>query len=257
MDKNSFSLKGKAALVTGGNGGIGLGMARGLAGCEADLVIVGRKADKTAAAACAALAAEFGVKAVGVEADVSRETDCTNAVAAAVKAFGRLDIVINNAGINNRKAPQEYSAEEFRHIVDVNLTSAFLMSKAAYPELKKAGGGKIVNIGSMTSIFGVPFAAAYASSKGAVVQLTKCLAIAWAADRIQVNAVLPGWIETELTDNARKQVPGLYERVLSRTPAGRWGRPDDLAGAAIFLCSPAADFITGVSLPVDGGYSVM
>jgi 2-dehydro-3-deoxy-D-gluconate 5-dehydrogenase len=120
----------------------------------------------------------------------------------------------------------------------------------------RAGGGKIVNIGSMMSIFGAPFAAAYAASKGGIVQLTRALATAWAKDNIQVNAVLPGWIDTELTRKAREQVSGLHERVVARTPTGRWGTPDDCAGIAVFLASPASDFVTGTAIPLDGGYSV-
>jgi 2-deoxy-D-gluconate 3-dehydrogenase len=139
--------------------------------------------------------------------------------------------------------------------MDTNLTSTFLCARAAYPHMKRGGGGKIVNIGSMMSLFGAPYAPAYAASKGGVVQLTKSLAAAWAADNIQVNAILPGWIDTELTQAARDQVEGLNERVLARTPAGRWGTPADLAGAAVFLASRAADFITGATLAIDGGFS--
>jgi 2-deoxy-D-gluconate 3-dehydrogenase len=119
-----------------------------------------------------------------------------------------------------------------------------------------AGGGKIINIGSMMSLFGAAYAAAYSASKGAIVQLTKSLATAWAKDNIQVNAVLPGWIDTELTIAARQQVAGLHERILRRTPAGRWGVPEDLAGIAVFLAGPASDFVTGTAIPVDGGFSV-
>jgi 2-dehydro-3-deoxy-D-gluconate 5-dehydrogenase len=132
----------------------------------------------------------------------------------------------------------------------------FLCSRAAYEPMKRGGGGKIVNIGSMTSIFGHPFSSPYAASKGGVVQYTKSCAIAWAEDNIQVNAILPGWIETNLTEGARRHMPDLNQRVLARTPAGRWGRPYDLAGAACFLASPASDFVTGVGIPVDGGYAV-
>ena len=128
--------------------------------------------------------------------------------------------------------------------------------QAAYPAMKEAGGGKIINIGSMMSIFGASFAAPYAATKGGIVQLTKALACAWAKDNIQVNAVLPGWIDTALTARARRDIPGLDERVLARTPAGRWGAPDDFAGIAVFLASPASDFVTGTAIPVDGGYSV-
>ena len=140
-------------------------------------------------------------------------------------------------------------------MLETDLTSAFLTSRAVYPIMKKNGGGKIINIGSMMSIFGVPFAPAYGSSKGGIVQLTKSLATAWAKDNIQVNAVLPGWIDTELTQNARRQVAGLHDNVLKRTPAGRWGTIDDMAGVAVFLASGASDFVTGTAIPVDGGYS--
>jgi len=121
--------------------------------------------------------------------------------------------------------------------------------------MKAQGGGKIINIGSMMSIFGASFASAYAASKGGMVQFTKALAAAWPRDNIQVNAVLPGWIDTELTEGARREVPGLHERVLARTPAGRWGVGDDLAGIAVFLAGRASDFVTGSAIPVDGGYS--
>jgi 2-dehydro-3-deoxy-D-gluconate 5-dehydrogenase len=121
--------------------------------------------------------------------------------------------------------------------------------------MTRQGGGKIINIGSMMSIFGGAYAAPYSTSKGGIVQLTKSLGTAWARDNIQVNAVLPGWIDTELTQAAREQVPGLNERVLNRTPAGRWGVPEDLAGIAIFLAAPASDFVTGAAIAVDGGYA--
>lgn len=140
--------------------------------------------------------------------------------------------------------------------MDTNLTSAFLCSRACYPQLKQAGGGKILNNGSMLSIFGTPWGSAYAASKGGMVQLTKALATAWAPDNIQVNCFLPGWIDTELTRRARREVDGLHEKVLARTPSGRWGSVDDFEGIAVFLASAASDFITGTVIPVDGGFSV-
>jgi 2-deoxy-D-gluconate 3-dehydrogenase len=247
---NLFDLKGKTALVTGGNGGIGLGMAQGLAQAGARVAIAGRDAAKNAAAA-KAIAGEV----LTIKADLREESSCRGMVEEAAKQLGRLDILVNNAGTNVRKQPQEYSLAEWREVLDTNLTSAFVASQAAYPHLKRSGGGKIVNIGSMMSIFGAAFVAPYGASKGGIVQLTKALACAWARDRIQVNAVLPGWIDTALTRRAREDVPGLHERVLARTPAGRWGEPRDLAGIAVFLCSAASDFVTGTAIPVDGGYS--
>lgn len=249
-----FDLSGKAALVTGGNGGIGLGMAKGLAEAGAAVLVVGRDAAKNAAAVAALQSA--GGKAASFVADVTDEAQVKNAVGEAVRRFGRLDILVNNAGINVRKPPQDYTAAEWHRVLDTNLTAAFLCSQAAYPEMKKAGGGKMINIGSMMSIFGAAFTTAYAASKGGIVQMTRALATAWARDNIQVNAVLPGWIDTDLTIGARKEVPGLHERVLARTPAGRWGGPQDMAGIAVFLAAPASDFVTGTAIPVDGGYSV-
>src|SRR5438552_1534727 len=169
-----FDLTGRVAIVTGGNGGIGLGMAEGLAAAGALVVLAGRNAAKGAAA----------VKQI------------------------------------------------------------------------EAAGGKVINIGSMMSIFAAGFAPAYAASKGGIVQFGRACATAWAKDNIQVNAVLPGWIDTDLTKNARREVAGLHERVLARTPAGRWGDPKDFAGIAVFLASTASDFVTGAAIPVDGGYSV-
>ncbi len=249
----AFDLAGRVALVTGGNGGIGLGMATGLAQAGAAVLIAGRNAAKNAAAVKALEA--LGAKAAAVEADVTEQSACRALVAAALERYGRLDILVNNAGTNIRKQPQEYTLEEWKSVLDTNLTSAFLCSQAAYPAMLKAGGGKVINIGSMLSIFGAAFAGPYGASKGGMVQLTKSLACAWAKDNIQVNAVLPGWIDTDLTRAARRDVPGLHERVLARTPAGRWGDPADFAGIAVFLASSAADFVTGAAITVDGGYS--
>jgi 2-deoxy-D-gluconate 3-dehydrogenase len=245
----AFDLTGKVALVTGGNGGIGLGMAKGLAEAGAAVLVAGRDADKNKQAVEA-----LGGNADSVAADMADESGVKAVVDATIKKFGRLDILVNNAGINIRKPPQDYALEEWHRVLNINLTSLFVCCQAAYPYLK-ARGGKIINIGSMMSIFGASFAAPYGASKGGVVQLTKSLASAWATDNIQVNAVLPGWIDTELTKGAREQVSGLNEKVLARTPAGRWGAPQDMAGIAVFLASPASDFITGTAIPVDGGYS--
>jgi 2-deoxy-D-gluconate 3-dehydrogenase len=218
------------------------------------VVIAARNADKSAAAVASIIAS--GGKASAIVVDVTDEADCQAMVAATLKTHGRLDILINNAGINIRKRPEEYTLAEWQQILQTNLTSAFICSRAAYPEMKRASQGKIINIGSMMSIFGTAFTTPYAASKGGIVQMTRALACAWAADNIQVNAVLPGWVDTELTQTARKDIAGLHERVLARTPAGRWGEAHDFAGIAVFLASAASDFITGTAIPVDGGYSV-
>jgi 2-dehydro-3-deoxy-D-gluconate 5-dehydrogenase len=251
----SFDLKGKVAIVTGGNGGIGLGMARGLADAGASIVVAARDATKSQAAV-ADLAAR-GVRAAAVATDVTDPASVGRLIETTARDFGRIDILINNAGMNIRKPAHELALDEWRKVIDTNLSSAFICSQAVYPAMKKAGGGKIINIGSMMSIFGASFAPAYAASKGGIVQFTKSLACAWAADNIQANAVLPGWIDTELTRRGREQVPQLNENVLRRTPAQRWGTINDMAGVAVFLASSASDFITGAAIPVDGGFSSM
>jgi len=251
--KTPFDLTSRVAIVTGGNGGIGLGMARGLAKAGARVVIAARGSRKTEAALreLSALDAE----AISIPTDVADEGSVEALARAVHDRFGRLDILVNNAGINIRKPVQELQLDEWNQVLAANLSSAFLCSRAAHPLMKRGGGGKIVNVGSMMSVFGATYAPAYGASKGGVVQLTKSTAVAWAPDNIQVNAILPGWIDTELTQRARTQVQGLNERVLARTPAGRWGEPTDLEGIAVFLASAASDFITGAVIAVDGGYS--
>src|SRR6266699_1190782 len=249
-----FDLSGRVAVVTGGNGGIGLGMARGLAAAGAAVVVAARNRDKSEAAVAALTA--LGAPSAFIALDVADPASCHALVHQTVDRFGRLDILVNNAGMSIRKPPQDYAIAEWQAVLDTNLTGAFACAQAAYAPMKQQGGGKIINIGSMYSIFGAAYAAAYAASKGGLVQMTKSLANAWAKDNIQVNAVLPGWIDTELTQAARRQMEGLHDRVLRRTPAGRWGEPEDLAGIAVFLAASASDFVTGAAIPVDGGFSV-
>ena len=251
---NLFNLSGKVAIITGGNGGIGLGMAQGIASLGARVVIAGRNADKAEAAL--ATLRDMAAEASFIAADVTQKAACLSLVAQTEERYGRVDILVNNAGTSIRKMPQDFTEEDWRHVLDTNLTSAFLCAQAAYPAMVKAGGGKMINIGSMMSLFGAPYATAYAASKGGIVQMTRALATAWAKDNIQVNAVLPGWIDTDLTKRARQQVEGLYDSVAKRTPHGRWGTPADMAGVAAFLASEASDFVTGTAIPVDGGFSV-
>jgi 2-dehydro-3-deoxy-D-gluconate 5-dehydrogenase len=255
LDRTTFfDLQNRVALITGGNGGIGLGMAKGFASCGAALVIAGRNEAKAQSAL--SQLHSLGAQAEFMKLDVLDEASCCRAIEGAAERFGRLDILVNNVGTTIRKRPEDLTVHDWHLVMNTNLTSAFLCSQAAYPRMLRTGGGKIINIGSMMSIFGVQFAAAYAASKGGIVQMTRAMATAWAKDNIQVNALLPGWIDTDLTQAARQQVPGLYESVLARTPAQRWGAPDDFAGIAVFLGSPASNFITGAAIPVDGGYSI-
>ncbi len=204
-DMNLFDLKGKVAVVTGGNGGIGLGMARGIASLGAVIVIAGRNADK-AAAALAALR-DAGAEAVFIAADVTRKAECGALIAGTVERYGRVDILVNNAGTSVRKLPQDLAEDEWHHVLDTNLSSAFFCSQAAYPEMVRAGGGKMINIGSMMSLFGAPYATAYAASKGGIVQMTRAMATAWAKDNIQVNAVLPG-LDRHRSDQGRAAAGG-------------------------------------------------
>jgi 2-deoxy-D-gluconate 3-dehydrogenase len=247
-----FDLTDKVAIVTGGNGGIGFGLARGLADAGAAIVIAARDPEKNTRAVAALQ--QSGAKVLSISTDVRDESAVQAMVNAAVQAFGRVDILINNAGINIRKAPQDYTIDEWQQVLNTNLTGVFLCSRAVYPFMVKAGGGKIINIGSMTSIFGSNVSPAYAATKGGVVQLTKSLAIFWAKNNIQVNAILPGWIHTDLTASASSE---RYQFIRSRIPHGRWGEPNELAGAAVFLASRAADYVTGIALPIDGGYTSM
>ena len=249
-----FDLSGRVALVTGGNGGIGLGFARGLARAGASVMVAGRNEAKNAAAV-ADLAA-LGAQAGSVVVDVTDEASIRAMVATTAERFGRLDILVNNAGTNIRNRPEVYRMEDWQTVISTNLTSGMIAAQAAYPFLKAGGVGRVINNGSMLSIFGLPFHAAYGASKGGVVQMTKSMAVAWAQDGITVNVVLPGWIDTDLTKKARQDMATLHDDVLRRSPIKRWGTPADFEGVAAFLASDAAAFITGVAIPVDGGFSV-
>jgi 2-deoxy-D-gluconate 3-dehydrogenase len=253
MPTNSFDLTCKTAVVTGGNGGIGLGIARGLGQAGANVVIAARNQQKTDVAL--EQLRSMGVKAIGVSTEVTNEKDVAHMVQATLDEFGRVDILVNNAGMSIRKPPQDYTMEEFERVIDVNLNGTFLCARDVHASMKAAGGGKIINIGSMTSIFGSDWVVPYSASKGGVVQITKSLAIAWARDNIQVNAILPGWIHTDLTATFKTDFSERYETVKSRIPQGRWGEPDEMGGCAVFLASAASDYVTGASIPIDGGYT--
>ncbi len=251
---NLFDLHGKVAVVTGGSSGIGLGIAKGLGTAGAVIAIASR--DQAKASDALKQLHDAGIDAYSVPCDVTREIEVRSMLTTVFEKHGRMDIVVNNAGTNIRKRAEVLTYAEWRQVLDTNLDSAFHCSSACHAYLKQSGGGKIINIGSMLSIFGSPWAPAYGASKGAIVQLTKSLATAWAQDNIQVNCLLPGWIDTPLTQKARAELEGLNEKVLARTPAKRWGNPDDFAGIAIFLASSASNFVTGAAIPVDGGFSI-
>jgi len=251
---NLFGLTGKVAIVTGGNGGLGLGMALGLAGAGANVVVAARDQAKTNRAL--AEIKSLGVEALGLAVDVSQEAEISHMVTQTVEELGRVDILVNNAGISVRKQPQELTADEWDRVVDVNLKSVFLASKEVHSHMREQGGGKIINIGSMFSLFGSDWVSPYSASKGGVVQLTKSLAVAWAADNIQVNAILPGWFMTGLTESIPQRDPARYELINQRIPAERWGEPEELQGPVVFLAGSASNYVTGAVLTVDGGYSV-
>ena len=254
MSVDLFDLTGKVAVVTGGNGGLGLGMALGLAGAGASIVVASRNQAKTQEALRAIEA--LGARALGVYLDVLKPDLIEACIQQTVETFGGLDILVANSGTVVRKPPEELSIDEWDLVLDTNLKGTFLCCRAAFPHLVKRGGGKIITNGSMFSIFGSTVRSAYPASKGGIVQLSKSLAVAWARYNIQVNCILPGWLMTELTSPVY-QHPEFGPAIVKRTPAGRWGTPDDIRGTAVFLASRASDFVTGTAIPVDGGFSVM
>lgn len=249
-----FDLSGRVAIVTGGNTGIGFAMARGLAEAGAAVTIADRNADNSAQAK--ALLERDGHHILASIADVTDPSSVARMAAETQERFGRIDILVNNAGISIAAPIEEMPLSDWQKVIDVNMTAPFICAQQVYPAMKAAGGGKIINIASVLAQLGSSGAANYAASKGGILQFTRALATAWASDNIQSNAILPGWIDTDLTSRAKERVPELHDRILSRVPAGRWGRPDDLIGVAVFLASAASDFVNGAALTVDGGFSI-
>lgn len=252
-ERGLFDLTGRVALLTGGNGGIGLSIAKALGQAGAQIFIVGRNKDKGGLAI--AELADRGIVASFMVANVSAEDQAQSSVDQCIELFGRLDILVNNAGVTARRRPEGLALKDWTNVLDVNLTAAFLCSRAAFPAFERQGGGKVINIGSLFSTFGSEFSAAYGASKGGIVQLTKALAVAWASNNIRANSILPGWIRTEMGSSVENDPDGRSEKIVARTPAGRWGQVEDLQGTAVFLASRASDFVTGTAIPVDGGYS--
>jgi 2-deoxy-D-gluconate 3-dehydrogenase len=252
-----FDLKGRVAVVTGGNAGIGLGLAEGLAQAGARVMICGRRAEANRAAVARLEATGADIAALEVDVtsinDLQRLFDITRA------DLGPVDILVNNAGIHRGSTPESFSLEDWQSVMNTNLNQVVNCCQLAFENLASASdrgfNGKIINIGSMYSLFGSPNSIAYAASKGGIVQLTKSLAAAWAQHAINVNAILPGWIETEMTAPIG-EMPDLLAQINHRTPFKRMGLIEEMAGAAVFLAATASDFVTGISLPVDGGYSI-
>jgi 2-dehydro-3-deoxy-D-gluconate 5-dehydrogenase len=249
MSLELFSLAGRVALITGGNGGIGRAMALGMQKAGARVAVTGRNAAKNREVA-EALGEDGAVFAL----DVREEQAVQQVIAQVVERFGRLDILINNAGIARRSTIVNMPLENWNAVIETHLTGSFLCSKhAAQAMIARGAGGKLINIGSMYSIYGGAGLSNYGAAKTGIVGLTRALAGELAVHQIQVNAILPGWYETELTQNISDS---WREQIRRKTPAGRWGTGADLVGAAVFLASAASDFVTGACLPVDGGYAI-
>lgn len=251
MILEAFSLKGKNALVTGSRTGLGAGMALGLAEAGANVVIHNREEsgmDEVCAAACRA-----GVRAVRALADVSDHQACRDLIALTVRELGSIDILVNNAGIIRRTPAADYSEEDWTDVIETNLNSVFRLCQLAGRHMLEQGSGKIINIASLLAFQGGVFVPAYAAAKGAVAQLTKALANEWAPKGINVNAIAPGYMATNNTAPLRADAVR-SRQILDRIPAGRWGTPQDLAGAVVYLASPASDYLHGHVLVVDGGW---
>jgi 2-dehydro-3-deoxy-D-gluconate 5-dehydrogenase len=250
----AFRLDGKVALVTGASRGLGRAMALGLAGAGASTALVGRDG-ATLEPVAREIETSMDREVICVPLDVADVAAIPAAVEQVIARFGRIDILVNNAGTNVRNAVVDITPEEWELVLDTNLKGAFFLTQQVGRQMIANGGGKILNIGSMTAFLGVPTVPAYSASKAALQQLTRLLAVEWAEHNIQVNAIAPGWISTDMTAplKSRPDFEPRYRWILSRTPMGRFGEPEELVGAAVFLCSPAADFITGQVLAVDGG----
>ncbi len=253
MALDLFDLTGKVAMVTGASKGLGKAMAAGLAKAGSDLALCARNSDDLRRAA--AEVGKFGTLVETFPLDVLDRESILEAVDSTISRLGRIDILVNNAGINIRKTVLDLSEEEWDSVLDTNLKGYFLVSQAVAPLMIRQGGGKVINLSSIFGAVGMNHQAAYAASKGGIVQLTKVMAIEWAGSNIQVNAIGPTYFETPLVAALRND-PERFRFINERTPMGRWGQPEELEGTVIFLASKASDFITGQTIYVDGGWTI-
>ncbi len=251
MILDSFRIPGKNALVTGSRRGLGAGMALGLAEAGANVVVHGLRGDGLDEVGAAVRAA--GVKAVPAHADVSDPRACADLIELTVRELGSIDILVNNAGIIRRAPAAEYAVKDWAEAIETDLTAVFRLAQRAGRHMLRQGGGKIVNVASRLSFQGGILVPAYAAAKGAVAQLTKALANEWAAKGVNVNAIAPGYMETDNTAALRADAVR-NRQILERIPADRWGTPRHLAGAVVFLASAASDYLHGHVLAVDGGW---
>jgi 2-deoxy-D-gluconate 3-dehydrogenase len=247
-----FNLDGRVAVVTGGNGGIGRGIALGLAAAGAAVAVLARNEDRNEAVLAELIA--ICRNAIALRLDVTDRATLARAMEQVERELGPVDILVNNAGIAIPGGVLKTDAAAWDRVIETNLNSVFLLSQIAARSMAPRRRGKIVNIASEYSLFGNPIAPSYAASKGGLVQLTKSMAVELAPHNIQVNAMVPGWIESEMTAPIKGRP--FYDEIIKRTPAGRFGTPDECAGAAVFLASRASDFVTGATIFVDGGYAI-
>ena len=250
---NLFDLTGRVALITGGSGGLGKVFARALAGAGADIALLGRRVD-AAEAEAEPIRVETGRKVVVVQADVTKPDEVQAAVASVTDTLGSIDILINSAGVNVRKPSLEFSLDDWTRVLDINLTGSFICSRAVAPGMIAAGWGRVINVSSMLGLVGLGERPAYTAAKGGLIQLTRTLALEWAAHNVTVNALAPGPFETEM-NRPLIENPQAYRAFADKIPLNRWGRTDELAGAILFMAAPASDFMTGAVMTIDGGWT--
>jgi 2-dehydro-3-deoxy-D-gluconate 5-dehydrogenase len=248
-----FDLTGRVAVVTGGNGGIGRGIALGLAEAGAAVAVWGRNDGKNQSVLSELKA--IGVRSMGLVVDMTNRAGLEPAVNRVESELGSINILVNNAGVASLSGGvMNEKPEDWDRVIETQLNSVFLLSKLAAQSMMRQKSGKIINIASMYSFFGSGLVPSYSAAKGGIVQLTKSMAIEFAPHNIQVNAIAPGWIETDMTAPVR--TTPMNDEIIARTPAGRWGQPEEVAGAAVYLASRASDFVTGDTIRVDGGYAI-